>query len=204
MGWTRRLDLDYDPNPTWVPDQDPDYRVHILHKPPKAPAGATQFWQVVKQTVIKVDKKCVKTVKVKWIADIVNIGDRAEIPDLLTYDDKDEKDKFCLIIEDCEMTVGFDDGKPAGGWSSEEITEKLQKEMLGRMQSQEKYTTTYAWRSDDPECKKCTEKDPFGLDPGEDALRVEGVGEFLPEHLKKKKEEEKKGDKQEPPKGEKK
>src|SRR5271169_4992533 len=100
MGWSRKLVPKWKPNPNWSPDDDPDYRIHILHVLAAVPKGSTQMWQIVKCTVTTVDKACKKDEEVVWFADIVNIGERKEIEDLLTLER--DKDKFCFVTEKCE------------------------------------------------------------------------------------------------------
>jgi hypothetical protein len=192
MGWSRKLDTKWTPNPNWIPDDDPDYRIHILHVLPAVPKGSTQLWQVIKCTITTFNKDCKKDEEVIWITDIINIGERTEIADLLTL--RRDKKEFCFVGENCEHTVGFDDGDPFEEYQSERITEKLAAKIRKRMKAPKaSFTTDYAWRSKDKKCEKCDKGgNPFGLEPGEEALRVGGVGEYLPERLTKRKQADKK------------
>lgn len=192
MGWSRKLDPGFKKNPVGLTDGRPGYQIGILHVPPDPPPqGAKQMWQVAKCTVTTVDLQCKKQVETVWIVDIVKLGDRKEIPDKLSLD---YPDKYCLVIEKCEFTVGFDGGQNYQGYSSAKVTEKLATRLLKEMtEPKTTYTSVYAFRSNNKACDDCEKtEDPFGLEPGEEALTVDGVGEYLSERLKKKKEEEEK------------
>jgi len=190
VGSSRKLDPGYKKNPVGLTDGLPGYEIGILHVPPDPPPeGAKQLWQVAKCTVTTVDLQCKKQEQTVWIIDIVKLGGRKEIPDKLSLD---YPDKYCLVIEKCEFTVGFDGGQNYQGYSSEKVTEKLATRLLKEMtEPKTTYTTVYAFRSKNKACDDCEKtEDPFGLEPGEEALIVDGIGEYLPERLKKKKKEE--------------
>ncbi len=130
--WSRKLVQ----GPDKLDNGKPDYEVKIAHVLPDVPKGATQFWQVVKIAKSWVEDDCKVVKKTSYILDIVNIANRTEINDKLSWT---VNAKVCFAVEQCTHTVGFDDQKSKyAQQTSVSATEKLANTLLDTMAGPER------------------------------------------------------------------
>ncbi|HEV2816439.1 MAG TPA: hypothetical protein VGW40_04355 [Allosphingosinicella sp.] len=181
MSWTRRLNPKFQENPENLGDGVPGYRIRILHVVPKpVPEDVVQEYQVVKSLVLTIDDNCSLKFNTFYRLDCVDLGGRAEIPDLLALDYRDKE--YCVVWELARHTIGFGSKtKRYEEVSNLKISESYAKQIIGEMTEPiTTFTTTYLFSKGDC-CTNLVKFLLWGMEPRRrDELRVDGLGDFPP------------------------
>ncbi|MEK6321046.1 MAG: DUF4157 domain-containing protein [Acidobacteriota bacterium] len=174
--WTRK----HTKGPRLMDGDRPSYQVWFDHIPPAVPNGVTQTWQVVETTKTFLTDKCEFKTEQDFMIDVVNIGNRKEIPDNWVWIRREDP---CFAMEVSKATIGFDDQKSnLAEQTSVAATEKLAKDTLDNMTGPKgTYSGIYTFVKS-KNCKDCPETlkelQEKNKAPNGEALTIEGVGSW--------------------------
>jgi hypothetical protein len=175
--WRRKRDW----GPRLLDGRMPSYDIGIIHVLPPVPKGATQVWQVITCVRTIIDKNCKVTIERTHTIDIVNIGNRKEIKDQLSWIKRVD---VCVAAEVCMHAIGFDDQKSKYEEDTNiKATERLAKEVLDKMGAPMGWFATSYLYVKKSNCKQCCGTNRFLISrlPEGERLTIAGVGSWSSE-----------------------